>query len=62
MWIVDVPELGMLTPADQLWIIAQAGEEAGGPLTLCPSTRCLAGRLEDAGWWLSEPVDPQERH
>jgi hypothetical protein len=55
MWNLDVPELDALPAAGQLWVIAQAVEENGGPRSYAESLRRLAERLEELGWWLAEP-------
>jgi hypothetical protein len=62
MWNLDLPELGGLTPAEQLWVLAQAVEENGGPPDYVLALRRLAERFEDLGWWLAEPLyDPEGR-
>jgi hypothetical protein len=48
--------IDVLPPQDQLWIIAQAVEENGGPSDYVGVLRQLAERLEDTGWWLREPA------
>ena len=57
MWILE-PDLAIdaLPRPDQLWIIAQAVEENGGPRDYVRVLRQLAEHLEDAGWWLGEPA------
>jgi len=57
MWILEVPDIGLLMPAEQLWIIAQAVEENGGPAAYLAALRSIAARLEDLGWWLAEPLE-----
>lgn len=54
MWILDVPELRGLTPAEQLWFVAHAVEENGGPRKYVQVLRRLAERLQELGWWLQE--------
>jgi hypothetical protein len=58
MWILE-PDLAIdvLSPPDQLWVIAQAVEENGGPRDYAAALRQLAERLEDTGWWLREPAN-----
>jgi len=41
-------------PAEQLWVIALAVEENGGPVEYVSALRHMAERLEELGWWLSE--------
>jgi hypothetical protein len=55
MWILE-PDLAIdvLPPSDQLWVIAQAVEENGGPRDYVGALRQLAERLEDTSWWLRE--------
>ena len=55
MWIMEIPDPLDLTPADQLWVIAQAMEENGGPAAYLAALRAVADRLEEVGWWLAEP-------
>jgi hypothetical protein len=43
-----------LHPADQLWLIALAVEENGGPAEYVLALRRVAERLEQIGWWISE--------
>jgi hypothetical protein len=53
MWIVDeLPDFEQLPPADQLWLIAQAVEENGGPAEYVLAMRNMATCLEELGWWL----------
>jgi hypothetical protein len=54
MWDVELPVLGALTPSEQLWVIAQALVENGGPPSYALALRRLAERLEELGWWLGE--------
>jgi len=56
MWTPE-PDLDLdnLPPADQLWIIALAIEEAGGPSEYVLALRKVAEHLEEVGWWLTEP-------
>jgi len=58
MWALE-EHLGLesLTPPEQLWIIAQAVEENGGPRDYVLVLRHLAERLEDMRWWLQEPLE-----
>ena len=46
-----------LTPPEQLWVIAQAVEENGGPRDYVLGLRHLAERLEGMHWWLQEPFE-----
>jgi hypothetical protein len=57
MWGVELVKLGLLRPAEQLWIIAQAVEENGGPQDYVLALRTVADRLEEVGWWLTDPLD-----
>lgn len=54
-------DLGTLTPAERLWVVALTIEENGGPADYVLSLRDLAERLEALGWWLLEPstTDPE---
>jgi hypothetical protein len=56
MWNLDVLDIGPLAPAEQLWIIARAVEENGGPDAYVAALRALAAGLEEASWWLTEPL------
>ena len=49
MWDVEFPELGALTPAEQLWVIAQAVEENGGPPSYALALR-RSGERATASW------------
>ena len=55
MWSVELEGLVGLTPAEQLWVIAQVMEENGGPAAYVAALRGIAARLEEVGWWLAEP-------
>ena len=46
--------LRALIPAEQLWVIALAVKENGGPTEYVSALRHMAERLEELGWWLSE--------
>jgi len=63
MWNLDVADLEDTPPADQLWVVAQAIEEYGGPRAYVVAVRRLAGQLETIGWWLAEAPErsPLER-
>lgn len=53
MWDVErIPEFERLAPGDQLWLIALAIKENGGPAEYVAALRELAERLEELGWWL----------
>lgn len=52
----DLDDLGALSPTEQLWVIALAVEDTGGPSSCVDALRMLACRLEDVGWWLREPT------
>jgi hypothetical protein len=55
MWTIeDLPGFEQLAPADQLWIIALAIEENGGPAEYVRALRKSADRLDELGWWLSQ--------
>ena len=57
MWTLEEDlAIDVLYPPDQLWIIAQAVEENGGPRDYVGALRQLAERLEDTSWWLREPT------
>jgi hypothetical protein len=57
MWDTeDLPSVAEVPPADQLWIIALAAEEAGGPPEHVLALRQLAEQLEELGWWLASPA------
>jgi len=57
MWRIDADlDLGALTPAEQLWVIALACEENGAPAAYYLALRKLAEHLEELGWWLREPA------
>lgn len=45
MWTLDTPDLGPLTPAEQLWVIAQEVEEFDGP-----PAYVAALRASQVGW------------
>jgi hypothetical protein len=58
MWILDEQLImSALTPPEQLWIIAQAVDENGGPAAYVAALRAVADRLEEVGWWLAEPLE-----
>ena len=59
-WRCDLLDLGALTPAEQLWVIAHALEELEAPRTYVPTLRELAATLEELGFWLAE-VPPRDR-
>jgi hypothetical protein len=61
MWRVELEHLGGLTPAEQLWVIAQAVEENGGPPAYAASLRSVADRLEGLSWWLAETLEESLR-
>ena len=46
-----------LAPPEQLWVIAQAVEENGGPAAYVAALRAVGERLEEMGWWLAEPLE-----
>jgi hypothetical protein len=54
MWDIEgLPAMVDCSPADRLWIIALALEEAGGPADHVRALRDLAECLEELGWWLA---------
>lgn len=55
MWTVEhIPDFKQLPPADQLWLIALAVEDNGGPAEYVRVLRNSADRLDELGWWLSQ--------
>ena len=46
-----------LAPPDQLWVIAQAVEENGGPAGYVAAVRAVADRLGEMGRRLAEPLE-----
>jgi hypothetical protein len=54
VWECDeLPMFNQLPPADQVWLIALAVEENGGPAQYVRALRSLADQLEEFGWWAS---------
>jgi hypothetical protein len=47
----------LLRPPEQLWVIAQAVQDNGGPGSYVTALRALAGHLEELGWWLAEAAE-----
>lgn len=53
MWTVeDIPYFEQLPPADQLWLIALAVEENGGPTEYVRALRLIADQLDALRAWL----------
>jgi hypothetical protein len=51
MWDIEqLHNFEHLPPADQLWLIALAVEENGGPAEYVLTLRRLAERLDEVGW------------
>ncbi len=59
MWTIEeIPGFEQLPPADQLWLIALAVEENGGPAEYVQSLRSVAERLDELGWWVAADSIP----
>jgi hypothetical protein len=59
MWVLEeLPNFEMVPPADQLWLIALAVEENGGPTEYVRALRSIAEHVEEFGWWLELRLRP----